>query len=249
MGGQLKSVSLPRAPGINVFKPFRLPLWKTGDTPAPGMPHATTAGKILLPYANRNWPESCFVMPRMPTKHRRKFFDPHFRPHEKRFASIMACIIFWSVLSYAFISRGVFSGAAVIGSSMHPTLGDGDRVFLNRLVYQLETPRRGDVVALEIPQFEDMSVKRIVALPGETIQIIDNTVLVNGRALDEPYLAGRMSTRPGALTTNVYRVDPFCYFVLGDNREDSLDSRSFGAIPAEWIRGRVMGSGLVQYKY
>ena len=182
-------------------------------------------------------------------KYPRRFFDPTFRRHEKRSATMMACVLLWSVLSYLVISRGMLSGAQVIGESMYPTLTDGDRVFLNRLVYRLEPPRRGDVVAVDVPNYDGMSVKRVIALPGETVQIVNNSVFVNGRQLDEPYLADEVETWPGAMSTNAYQVAPVCYFVLGDNREESLDSRRFGAVSWEWIRGRIAGFGFVEYKY
>jgi signal peptidase I len=181
--------------------------------------------------------------------HKRKFFDPRYHAQEKRMASVAACIIFWSVLSYGVISRHVVGSAEVIGDSMRPSLADGDRVILNRLVYQLEPPRRGDVVAVDVPGYDGMSVKRVIALPGETVQIRDNMVFVNGSPLNEPYLAGRVHTHPGALTSDVYRVDASCYFVLGDNREDSVDSRRFGAVRREWIYGRVAGTEEVPYKF
>jgi signal peptidase I len=185
----------------------------------------------------------------MSMKYSRRFFDFTFLRQERRQANILACVLFWSVLSYIGISRTVLSGAEVLGSSMVPTLADGDRVFLNRFSYLVETPRRGDIVAVDVPDYDGMCVKRIIALPGESVQIYDNRVIINGKSLDEPYLDRGVVTTSGALSTNTYQVAPNCYFVLGDNRGDSLDSREFGAVARTWIRGRVAGTGAVEYRY
>ena len=179
----------------------------------------------------------------------RRFFDPNFRPKERRQANVLACVLFWSVLSYLAISRAVISGAQVDGDSMVPTLFNGDRVILNRLRYRVTQPARGEVIALDVPGYAGMSVKRIIGLPGETVQIRNQMVYINGKPLDEPYLAPGILTWPVTLSTNVYEIAPNCYFVLGDNRYESLDSRRFGAVERTWIRGRVAGNEYAEYKY
>jgi signal peptidase I len=154
---------------------------------------------------------------------------------------ILACLFFWSILSYVVISQYVVMATEVDGDSMVPTLESGDRLLLERFAYRLGSPRRGEIVAVKLPEEEDLMVKRVIALSGERIQIQGGRVHVNGRKLTERYLSRDTVTDPGGLHTNAYAVLPDCYFVMGDNRGRSLDSRSFGAIRKEWILGRVVG--------
>jgi signal peptidase I len=194
------------------------------------------------------WRATCFK--RMASmKHRRKFFDPSFKPREHRQSHVLACILFWSVLSYFAISRLLVNGAEVQGESMSPTLQDGDRVFLNLWLYRLMGPQRGDVVAVDVPGYEGTSVKRVIALSGETVQIKEGAVFVNGQALPEPYLPPSVTTWSGVMSKEPYQIPADSYFVLGDNRGDSLDSRRFGAVPKGWIRGRVAGMGYAEFRF
>lgn len=160
---------------------------------------------------------------------------------ERRQWVILACVFFWSVLSYVFFSRFVLKATEVEGVSMEPTLRSGDRLLLIRLAYRNRPPARGDIVAIQLPDEDELIVKRIVAKPGERVQIEDGRVRVNGGVLPEVYLPRGMITGPGIMTTNTYVVGRDCYFVLGDNRVRSLDSRYFGAVNAGLIVGRVVG--------
>jgi signal peptidase I len=125
--------------------------------------------------------------------------------------------------------------------SMEPNLLVGDRVLVNKLGYRFHEVGRGDIVVFERPpeivssEIKDL-IKRVIALPGETIEgDADGQVLINGRVLDEPYLA------PGMITENLTRhtVPPNSYWVMGDNRDNSGDSRRFGAIPKDAVVGRA----------
>jgi len=164
--------------------------------------------------------------------------DPVYRP-EKRRSLILACLLFWSVISYRVISQYVVQATEIVGPSMAPTLADGERFIIQRWLYLLRKPRRGEIVAVRAPFPDDLSVKRIIGLPGERVRVRHGRVYVNDRELGEPYLAPHIVTLPGLLTTNTYEVAPDCYFVLGDNREVSEDSRFFGAVPREQILGRI----------
>jgi signal peptidase I len=170
---------------------------------------------------------------------RRKLFDTRYC-REKRKATILACMLFWSILSYWCISRFVIGSTEVLGESMSPTLQDGDLLLIDRLTYHLRDPVRGEVVAIQLPDDTEMAVKRIIAGPCERVQTRDGQVWVNGRPLDESYLGVAVRTEPGGLSTKAYRVGAGCYFVLGDNRAHSLDSRFFGAIARDTIVGRVV---------
>ncbi len=151
----------------------------------------------------------------------------------------LACILFWSVLMFLGVRRWVFLVCEVEGDSMLPTLQDGDREFVHRWIYLVRRPQRGDVVAVNLPDDDDLSVKRIVALPNESVQIHDGRVWVNDRPLAEPYLSPQGHTHSGALRNRACRVAKDCYFVLGDNRDVSLDSRAVGAVPRAQIIGRI----------
>ena len=173
--------------------------------------------------------------------YKRKFVDLKYHPRERRRALILACLLFWSIISYLVISHYVLGGTEVVGDSMLPTLHNGDRYVIERFAYLLRQPARGEIVALQVPRWDDLTVKRIIAYPSEYVQFRHGQVLVNGQALPEPYLPHGTLTRAGDLSTNVYMVEPGCYFVLGDNRSNSCDSRFFGAVRRDWIVGRIAG--------
>jgi len=132
----------------------------------------------------------------------------------------------------------VFVGQAtrVQGQSMEPNLHTDQRLVVEKVSYRFHGPRRGDVVVIRVPsQGEDLLIKRVIGLPGETVEIRDGQVYVDGRLLDEPYTNG--TTRSGRIGRVV--VPPLHVFVMGDNRDHSNDSRSFGPVPIENIVGRA----------
>ena len=172
----------------------------------------------------------------------RRWFDYRTVPRRQR-ALILACMLFWSVLSYWFISSFVFSAAEVVGASMEPTMHDGERFILDKVSYRFRSPRRGEIVALRRVRDAELSVKRVIALPGERLQFKDSHVYVNGARLREPYLLPSVTTDPGVLSNHVYQIFPGSYFMLGDNRANSGDSRSFGAVAMKDIDGRVRDWG------
>jgi signal peptidase I len=171
---------------------------------------------------------------------RRKFFDIKYCKRERRWHLVWACLLFWSIISYFLISRFLLQSTEIIGPSMVPTLQPGDRLVINRWVYRWQRPQRGDIVAVRTPQYEDLSVKRVIALPHERIQLARGRVHVNGRVLDERYLLPHEGTYAPLMSTNVHIVADNCYFLLGDNRAVSIDSRTFGAVPRDWVVGRLL---------
>lgn len=170
----------------------------------------------------------------------RRPFDLQSHPPHTR-ALILAAIATWSVVSYLLISRFVLQATQVVGSSMLPTLQDGQRYVVHRWVYHFRAPRRGDIVAVAVPGYDGLSVKRIVAGPGDTVTLRESRVFVNNLPLRESYLAPGTPTNRGFLGARAYRVAPDCYFVLGDNRMHSTDSRYFGAVRKKWIIGMLKG--------
>ena len=130
-----------------------------------------------------------------------------------------------------------FQVARVEGRSMEPTLENQDRLVVNKLVYRLHDPQIGDVVMLLNPLNPDETlVKRIVAGPGDRISMADGRVVRNGVAIDEGFLHPdhrSYENRPGE------RVPAGHFFVLGDHRISSSDSRSFGGVPRKYILAKV----------
>jgi signal peptidase I len=132
----------------------------------------------------------------------------------------------------------------VEGTSMLPRLHDGERIFVNKLIYYDEyrwAPKveRGDIVVFWYPEDPSKSyIKRVVGLPGETVEVREGKVLINGGELDETYLdpKSNLSTRS---QPSVY-VKPNYYFVMGDNRDNSSDSRSWGLVPKKYIYGKAL---------
>ncbi|MDP1806952.1 MAG: signal peptidase I, partial [Acidimicrobiales bacterium] len=123
--------------------------------------------------------------------------------------------------------------------SMAPTLKVNDRVLVNKLSYDLHNVNRGDLVVFESPpnegsQTKDL-IKRVIGLPGETVESRDGQILINGQVLEEPYLEPDVTTGPLEKVT----VPAEHLWVMGDNRPNSRDSRFFGAIPESLVIGRA----------
>ena len=135
----------------------------------------------------------------------------------------------------------------VEGSSMLPRLSEGEYLLVNKMVYWqvpvlgggddylFQPPRRGDVVIFRFPVDPHRSfVKRVIGVPGDTVEIVRGVVHIDGRALDEPYV-----TRPDSSSMEPVVVPDDSYFVLGDNRGASDDSRAWGVVPVQNIVGRA----------
>ncbi len=131
----------------------------------------------------------------------------------------------------------VFQVARVEGVSMAPTLADQDRLVVNKLIYRFAAPKRGDVVMLYYPEDPDKSfVKRVIAEPGDQIQIRDGRVFVNEMPLPDDFVAPEYRSHDDFGPSLVPRG---YYFVMGDHRNNSSDSRSWGPVPKKYIVGRV----------
>jgi signal peptidase I len=144
-------------------------------------------------------------------------------------------------LVVALVIRAFFLAAFYIPSeSMVPTLEKGDRVLVNKLSYKLHDVHRGDVVVFERPPNEPDNgikdlIKRVIGLPGETLEVRDCKVVINGQPLAEPYVKQWNRT----CTFAPKKVGDNEAFVMGDNRDDSQDSRYFGPISQDLIVGRA----------
>ncbi len=129
----------------------------------------------------------------------------------------------------------VFNFSIVRGSSMRPGIEDGDRIVIDHLSYVLGGVKRGDIVVLEYPLDPSVDyIKRVIGLPGDEVRIDGRDVCVNGVRIDEPYV-----DVPDPRTHLSLVVQPGTYFVLGDNRCHSSDSREFGLVPRENLVGKV----------
>jgi signal peptidase I len=137
----------------------------------------------------------------------------------------------------AVVRFALFRIYSIPSASMWPTLVVGDQIVV--IPYRppfSATPRRGDVVVFRMPGHEDqLMVKRIVALPGDIVETVDGKLRVAGHLVPEPYLAAEETT--GGLAPQV--IPPGSFFVLGDHRADSLDSRNWGVLPASQLEGRA----------
>jgi signal peptidase I len=122
----------------------------------------------------------------------------------------------------------------VEGASMAPNFETGEWIIVSRLPYLLGEPQRGDVVVLDFPEPQDDLIKRVVGLPGETVEIHDGLVFVDGAPISEPYINAQPRYSEDPVT-----LGPDEFFVLGDNRNNSRDSHSFGAVDRDKIIGRA----------
>lgn len=123
----------------------------------------------------------------------------------------------------------------VQGHSMLPTLHEGEYLIINKLSYFLDEPRRGDIIVLHFPRDRSREyIKRVIGLPGDEITVRDGVVSVNGVPLEEPYINGTAAYRGSS-----WVVPEDHYFVMGDNRNNSSDSRAWSFLPRDDIVGKA----------
>jgi signal peptidase I len=152
----------------------------------------------------------------------------------KRFALDIIETIVLAVVLY-FGINAVSARVRVDGFSMIPSLQNGEYVLVSRLAYKIDAPQRGDIIVFGLPvdQSQDL-IKRVIGLPGETVSIRDNKVMINGIPLEEPYIA------QAPLYSSEWTVPEGQLFVLGDNRNDSKDSHQWGFLPLENVIGKAL---------
>jgi signal peptidase I len=138
----------------------------------------------------------------------------------------------------AFIIIFIYQPVKVEGTSMLPEVADQERIFVNKFVYRLEPISRGDVVVFQYPLDPSQSyIKRVVAVAGDRLKIVDGTVYVNGIALTELYVPAPYRDTSSYPETV---VPPQSYFVLGDHRSLSKDSRDFGPVAEDYVSGKAV---------
>ena len=138
----------------------------------------------------------------------------------------------------AFIIIFLYQPVKVEGTSMMPSLDDQERIFVNKYVYRLEPIQRGDIVVFRYPRDPSKSfIKRVIGLGGDRIRIESGEVFVNGEALEEDYVPAAYADQRSYAETV---VPPNSYFVLGDHRTMSNDSRDFGPVNIGYIYGKAV---------
>jgi signal peptidase I len=138
----------------------------------------------------------------------------------------------------AFIIVFLYQPVKVEGTSMMPSLDDQERIFINKFVYRIEPIQRGDIVVFRYPRDPAKSfIKRVIGVAGDHVRIADGRVFLNGRMLLEDYVPG--AYEDGRSYPEI-TVPPDSYFVLGDHRSLSNDSRDFGPVDAAYIYGKAV---------
>jgi signal peptidase I len=146
--------------------------------------------------------------------------------------------LFFSVVVLFFIILFLYQPVKVEGGSMEPGLEDQERIFINKLVYRWENIERGDIIVFRYPRDTRKSfIKRVIGLPGDRVRIAYGRLYLNGSLMDEPYVP------PEFEDTKSYpeiTVPAESYFVLGDHRSMSNDSREFGPVLRSYIYGKAV---------
>jgi len=143
---------------------------------------------------------------------------------------------------FIFMYLFLFQPHQVRGLSMFPNFHDNDYLLTDKITYQLRAPKRGEVIVFKAPLNEDSDyIKRIIGLPGDMVKIANGKAYVNGNEVQEPYLPDSTRTFGGKFWKEgqTISVPENQYFVLGDNREHSSDSREWGPVPKENIIGKA----------
>jgi signal peptidase I len=127
----------------------------------------------------------------------------------------------------------------VEGTSMLPQLENGERIFVNKFIYSFDSIHRGDIVVFWYPDNPSQSfIKRVIGLPGDTIKVVNGRVYINDKLYNEPYLARDRTQQ--LYNFGPEKVKQYHYFVMGDNRDASNDSRAWGEVPEKYIYGKAM---------
>ena len=160
-------------------------------------------------------------------------------PARARRASIMAILLFGSVASYSFINTCLFGLVEVTGTSMLPSLRQGESYLLHRWRIFSGKPARLSIVAIRDPLDDELSVKRIIGLPGDRIILKDQRLFINGDLFEESYLSNGILTEVMYEYARDFTLSGDQYFLLGDNRPVSVDSRIYGAVEEDRLLGMI----------
>ena len=171
------------------------------------------------------------------------FYRKKIKIKKGLFGTVFECILIAAIVAFvAFVLVWVFGiRTAVVGNSMEPVLHNTEEVYLDRLIYVITAPKRGDIIAF-LPKGNEKThyyIKRVIAVPGETIQIKGGQIYIDGAVYDDPY--GTETVKDPGLAANEFTLGDDEFFVLGDNRNNSEDSRSgnIGAVNRKDVYGKV----------
>ena len=176
-------------------------------------------------------------------KENRKLQNAKEKLENKKIRSVLIWV-FQITVTIAFAAMTaivMFQSVTMQESSMEPTLSVGDKFFMNRIVYKMSSPKRGDIIVFKTNASDDaaLHIRRVIGLPGETVQIANGRILING----ETYKEGRdfPSISNGGQASNPISLESGEYFVLGDNRNNSEDSRhgDIGIVKKRYIAGKL----------
>lgn len=139
------------------------------------------------------------------------------------------------------------SGVPMTSNAMEPTIANGDSVFVSSFALKTRDPRRGEAVLMQAPGEDGLIVRRVVGLPGETLELRDGVLYINGGKVEEPYLHNGDEPKienPAPISYGPISLADKQYFVLGDFRKGAVDSRTFGVVTRDHIYGKawVFGS-------
>ena len=172
----------------------------------------------------------------------------HAKKQPSRVGSLALSIVMIVVIVVAatFLLRTfVFVPYEIPSGSMEETIMPGDMVFSEKISYYGREPQQGDIVTFADPENPDRTlIKRVIALGGQTVDLQNGFVYVDGQQLSEGYTGGKeswplASSAPGVVVDFPYKVPDGCIWVMGDNRTSSQDSRYFGAVPVSSVTGRA----------
>jgi signal peptidase I len=159
---------------------------------------------------------------------RRRFFDTRSWLRDLLLSLLLALIVIFFL----------YQPVLVEGTSMMPRLSNNERIFINKFVYRFEPIQRGDIVVFWYPLDASKSyIKRVVGLPGERVSVDEGRVYINGKPLQESYLPAEYFDRQSSPVTY---VEANHYYVLGDHRESSNDSRLWGTVDRKYIYGKAV---------
>ncbi|MBN1878711.1 signal peptidase I [bacterium] len=152
--------------------------------------------------------------------------------------------LLWGAIFVYFFTGYVFKAYKVEGKSMQPLLQNGERIFVNRLIYRVDDIKRGDIIVFYHPaEPKDFFIKRVLGLPGETVEVRRGKVMINGKPIDDHFVPDYFKSRE---TVPRMIIPIGHYFVSGDHRNQSYDSRSWAMdpersafVPEQYIMGRA----------
>jgi len=177
-----------------------------------------------------------------------KIKDDHYQLKSYNKVYVYAALVFfsWYIINPLFshvIKNNIVHAYRVVATSMSPTIFDGDHILVDELVYKFSCPHRGDVVVFKYPKNEtQFFIKRVIGLPGETILIHQKECYINGKEVHEDYVVHGSHhgfDYPELDNFGPFKVPDNFFFVMGDNRDWSMDSRSFGPVQKDKIIGKA----------